>query len=433
MSRTPTRIVIIGGGYTGIWAYKFARRQLRQEMRRGDVEVTVIAPKNYHSFHGWTAEALTGVISVANRQSPLRRIFKDQKVLRAYVDSINLEEQCVRVRHVADDHLEEVPYDHLLIANGSYDNMESVPGLKDFGWTVKASGGVQATRNQLIRAIEMADALPAGEEREKWMTVVVAGGGFAGVELAAGLAEMYKYLKRFYNVLKTQNVRIVLVHSHDKLLPILRPKFDRLADYCTRELEKHGVEICFNTRLEEVTADGAHLSNGLFIPSYTVICTVGQRADVLPGTESLPRSDRGLLIADEFLRVKGCSNVWVGGDAAAVPHIRGGDCPNNALWAIMHGVWAGKNIARTIKGKPLKKFDYRGLGQAASMGIGKGAAELYSVQFTGWVGWFLRFFFFLYFQPSRRQAVRVFGDWITLAFLGRYMTLSDEWQRQDTA
>jgi NADH dehydrogenase len=177
-----------------------------------------------------------------------------------------------------------------------------------------------------------------------------------------------------------------------------------------------------------VTADGATLSDGTAIPSRTVLSALGQSLVVLPGTEALPRTPRGLIATDETLHVRGHADVWAGGDAAEVMHVSGSPCPANALWAIKHGHWVGGNIAATLTGKRLKRFTYRGLGQAASLGIGRGAAELYGVQFTGWIGWTLRFFFFLYFQPSRRQAVRVFLDWLTLPFLGRYLTISDEWR-----
>lgn len=430
MTASPTRVVIIGAGYTGIWGYKFLRARLGRQIKNGDVRVTIIAPKTYHSFHGWTAESMTGIISIANRQSPLRRLFRGQEVLQAYVTKVNLEEKIVSAQFLSDQRIEDIPYDHLLIANGSYDNMESVPGLHQFGYTVKAPGGVAATRNQLIRSLETADSLPEGDEQQKWLTVVVGGGGFAGVEFSSNIAEMFQALQKFYPVLQKAKARVVLVHSGDKLLPILRPRYDKLADYCTRELQNYGIELHLNTRLTEVTADGARLSNGEFIPSKTVLSTVGQRLTTIAGTESLPRNAKGQIIADQFLRVDGLDSVWVGGDTAEVMHVSGQPCPANALWAIMHGKWAGENIAYSITGKKLKPFSYRGLGQAASLGVGKGASELYTLQFTGWIGWFLRFFFFLYFQPSRRQAVRVFGDWISLAFLGRYMNLSSTWRRQ---
>ena len=430
MTTSPIRVVIIGAGYTGIWGYKFLKARLGRKLKSGDVQVTVIAPKTYHSFHGWTAESMTGIISIANRQSPLRRIFKGQNLLQAYVTGIDLEEKSVSAQFLSDGRVEEVPFDHLLIANGSYDNMESVLGLHQHGYSVKAPGGVSATRNQLLRLIEAADSLPEGDEQKKWMSIVVAGGGFSGVEFSSNIAEMYQSFKKFYPVLQKSKMRIVLVHSGEKLLPVLRPRYDKLADYCTRELEKYGIEILFNTRLVEVTEHGAKLSDGEFIPSKMVLSTLGQRMTALPGTESLSRNDKGQIIADEFLRVQGYDYLWVGGDTAQVMHHSGQPCPMNALWAIMHGKWAGENIAFSISGKKLKPFTYRGLGQAASMGVGKGASELYTVQLTGWIGWFARFFFFLYFQPSRRQAVRVFGDWLSLPFLGRYMNLSKIWTRQ---
>lgn len=430
MTASPIRVVIIGAGYTGIWGFKFLKARLGNKFKDGAVHVTVIAPKSYHSFHGWTAESMTGIISIANRQSPLRRIFRGHNVLQAYVKQINLEQKTVTAEFISDKRIEEIPYDHLLIANGSYDNMEAVPGLRQYGYTVKAPGGVSKTHNQLLQLLEMADSLPEGEEQAKWLTVVVAGGGFAGVEFSSNIAEMYHSLKKFYPVLQKTKVRIVLVHSGDKLLSVLRPRYNKLADYCTRELEKYGVELHLNTRLVQVTEDGASLSNGEVIPSRTVLSTLGQRFDTLPGTEALPRNARGQIIANAFLGVDGFDSIWVGGDAAQVMHKNGVPCPTNALWAIMQGKWAGENIASSILGKKLKPFTYGGLGQAASLGVGKGASELYTVQLTGWIGWFARFFFFLYFQPSRRQAVRVFGDWLSLGILGRYMSVSSTWQQQ---
>ncbi|MFZ4814561.1 MAG: NAD(P)/FAD-dependent oxidoreductase [Phototrophicaceae bacterium] len=430
MTTSPTRVVIIGAGYTGIWAYKFLKARLGRKLTAGEVAVTVIASKNYHSFHGWTAESITGIISIPNRQSPVRPIYTGQTFLQATVVGVNLDQKTVSAQILSSQRVEEVPFDYLLLANGSYDNMESVPGLHDYGYTVKAHGGVATTRNQLIRVLEVGNALPAGEEQDQWMTVVVGGGGIAGVEFSANIAEMYQAYKKFYPILQRRKPRIVLIHSGAELLPVLRPKFNRLADYCTRALADYGVEVILNTRISQVTAQGAQLSNGQFIPSKTVLSTVGQRLTVLPGTEAFERTPKGQILTDEFLHVKGQSHVWASGDTAYVMRINGEVAPTNALWAIMEGKWAGENIAYTILGKQLKPFSYPGLGQVASVGVGKGAAEVYGVQFTGWLGWLIRLGFFLYFQPSRQQALRILADWLTLAFLGRQMTIATEWQRE---
>ncbi len=195
-----------------------------------------------------------------------------------------------------------------------------------------------------------------------------------------------------------------------------------MADYATRELQKWGVEIKLNSRLTEVRRNKAVLSDGTTIPARTVISTIGQRTTILSGTASLPHTENGLIVTDGFLHVRGQTNIWAGGDAAQVMHISGEPCPANALWAIMHGVRLGDNVGRAVQGKALRKFTYRGLGQSASLGVGKGASELYGVPLMGWVSWVLRLFFFIYFVPSRRQAVRSIFDWILYPFLGRYQT-----------
>lgn len=94
-------------------------------------------------------------------------------------------------------------------------------------------------------------------------------------------------------------------------------------------------------------------------------------------------------------------------------------CTSNALWAIKHGEAAGRNIARAILKKDLKPFTFRGLGEAASLGMGKGIGELYGLQFTGLTAWVLRWFFFHYFMPSKRVMLRSMGDWMHLLFTGK--------------
>lgn len=421
-----TRVVMIGGGYAGIRAFRSLRARLRGAHATSAVDVTVISPKTYHEFHGWTAEALAGIVSIDHRSSPLREVFEGERVIAGAATHVDLERQVVTGRLTGTDQAFAVPYDHLLFGIGSHDFVESVPGLERHGWWLKEAGGLLATRNQLIRVLDRADALHDPEARQRLLTVVIAGGGFAGVEIAAAVAEWLQVWRRYYPVLREVRPRVVLVHSGVALLGQLRPRYSRLADYATRQLRQYGVEIRLQERLAEVRPDGAVLADGAFIPSETVISTLGQTLMRLPGAECLPCTDAGRLITDRYLRVQGRTNVWAAGDCASVAHVRSGKpTPANALWGIQHGNWAGENIGRTILGQPLRPFTYRGLGQAASLGIGKGASELYGLQFTGWIGWWMRFFFFLYFMPSRRQMIRILLDWATLPLLGRRMNVLD--------
>src|SRR5450432_587320 len=197
----PIQVVIVGGGYLGIWAYKFIRRGIGPMIRRGEVQVTVISPKTYHSFHGFTAEALCGIISIPNRQSPLRLAMPGAHLLRAHAERVDLSDKHVVARMVNTDKLKEVPFDHLILANGSYDVLDTVPGMRQNGWSLKEPGGVLSTRNHMLRMIELADTSDDPKQIEEALGFVVGGGGFAGVEMAANIAEMLHTMGKLYPVL----------------------------------------------------------------------------------------------------------------------------------------------------------------------------------------------------------------------------------------
>jgi NADH dehydrogenase len=160
-------------------------KRLGRQVKRGAVTVTVIAPKTYHSFHGFTAETICSVLAVSSRQSPLRYVLPHARLMRAHAEHINLDRRQVTISFVGEDRTEHIPYDHLLIANGAYDVMETVPGMSAHGWSLKEPGGVLSTRNHLINMLERADSIQDEEEAQRLLTVVVGGGGFSGVNWRA--------------------------------------------------------------------------------------------------------------------------------------------------------------------------------------------------------------------------------------------------------
>ncbi|HEY8206546.1 MAG TPA: FAD-dependent oxidoreductase [Myxococcaceae bacterium] len=415
-----TRVVILGGGYVTIHGYKSLEKKLGKQMRDGSVEVTVVCPRSYHVFHGWTGEFFGGIVDLPNKHSDLRTVMPLARHVCGEAVAVDLQRRTVKVRVVGDGVEEELPYHHLLIGTGSYDAMERVPGLEEHGMPLKGIGEVLAVRNRLLTNLAAADSVTDPKLQQRYLTIVIAGGGFAGVEMCAAMAELIHALKDRYPVLRKRRPRVVLVHSGEGLLPQWRPRYDKLADYATEQLNEWGVDIRLSTRLEAVTEEGARLSDGELIPSALVLSTVGMKLEVMPGTEQLPRAPDGRLMADEFNRVKGEANVWVGGDAAHLIHPRTRvACPPNALWAIKHGDWVGHNIGATILGRSMKPFTYPGLGQVASLGIGKGASELYGMQLTGWLAWISRFSFFMWFMPDAMNSVRVVIDWLMLPLAGR--------------
>jgi NADH dehydrogenase len=297
---------------------------------------------------------------------------------------------------------------------GSFDS-ECVEGLKEYGYQVKSDEAFNRTK-QTIKSLVKQAALAPPDMAKKLLTFTIAGGGFTGVELATNIAEYINILTRQHPTLQKIDPVIQLINSGPTILNVLQPKFQRIIRYTQQILQQYNIEVIDNNRITEVTDEGAFLCDR-FIQSSMIISTIGQSRMVLKGTENLQRDNLQRIYTNTYLQVKNHSGIWGGGDCCHVTHYKTGEaCTSNALWAIKHGEYVGRNIALFIKGQPLKAFDYKGLGQCASLGIGKGIGELYGLQFTGWTAWIMRWFFFNYFMPSRNVMFNAVGDWMFLLF-----------------
>ncbi|WP_158615075.1 NAD(P)/FAD-dependent oxidoreductase [Cellulomonas sp. PhB150] len=384
----PTQVVVLGGGYTAVWAARALARGLRRRLRDGSVRVTVVSSSTTHAFHGWTGEVLSGHVRGERARTALVDLVPAAWVLHGCATALDTVTRTVAV--TTDEGVRLLPYHHLLVATGSRDARERVPGLAEHGWSLKDDGGLDALVGRLDGG-----AGPA----------VVVGGGLAGTEAAVAMAAR---LRR-----EDPEARVVLVHGGDRVLPELRPRFERVARYALEQAGRAGVDVRCGARVVRVDDGVVVLDDGSTIPAGTVVSAVGQRVVTLPGLAA-DRAADGRLVTDRLLRTS-IDGVWAGGDGAAVPQPNGsGPCPPNALWALKAGTRVGRNIARTVRGRPARAFRFPGLGQAASLGVGRGAAELYGVQLTGWAAWLTRWVFFHAFMPSRRVALAAMGDWLVL-------------------
>lgn len=382
--RRPRRVVLLGGGYVTLHAYRTLTRRLRSEVRRGDVEVVVVSADHVHNFHGFTGEVVAGLLPIGLTQAPLTKAMPLAQVLHARalrVDTVGR-----RVHYLADDGREgRVRYDALVVATGGGEPVHDVPGLAEHAATLRGPGDLARTVARV--------AGDGGTENP----VVVVGGGLAGVELAGALAGR-----------EVDPPRVVLVHGGEQVVPALRGPQPRLAARVDRELDRLGVEVRTGVRVVGVDAEAVTLSDGARVPAGTVLATTGQRARVVPGLEHAETDRLGRLRTTPGLAVVGVSGVWAAGDVARVAQGPFGEpVPANALWAIKAGDHVGRNVARALRGEPQRDFRYGGLGQGASFGVGHGIAELYGVPLTGWLAWIARLVFFLRFMPSKANAVRV--------------------------
>ena len=387
------RIVILGGGYAGLHAFAALRARLRRELRSGEVELTLISRDPYHTYHGWTGEVLSGRLAVEKTLTPIVPLLKDH-FLQAEVTSVDLDARTILV-NTEHDGAKTLAFDHLMLATGSRDPFDRLPGLAEYGWCVKNTRDMQS----LVTKLSTLD-----DEPKAVRNLVVIGGGLAGVETASALA------LRFADP-GNSPVAVHLVSSGARLLGALRPDFARIAEHATATLSRQGVQVHFDRRAARIEADRVEFDDGTSLASDLTVATAGVTFPALPGTEPLPRSRTGQIGTESTLEVIGQRGIWAAGDIAAVRHPSTGEpCPTNALWAMKQGDLVGRNIARMLRGKPAVAFSFKGMGQAAGLAGTSGIAELYRLQFTGKAAWLLRILFFAWYMPSRPMGFSIVGN-----------------------
>jgi NADH dehydrogenase len=213
----PTRVIVLGGGFGGVYA---ARHLERLFARRADVEITLVSRDNFFLFTPMLHEVAASDLDITHIVSPLRTLLKRTQIIIGDVEAIDVERRRVTVSHGFERHEHELAYDHVVIALGSITNFYGLPGLEQRALTMKTLGDAIHLRNRVIATLEEGDTECAAG-RDGLLTFVVAGGGFAGVETIAGLNDFVREALTFYPRLTADRIRMVLVHSGATILPEL--------------------------------------------------------------------------------------------------------------------------------------------------------------------------------------------------------------------
>jgi NADH dehydrogenase len=404
-SAHPARVLILGGGFGGV----FTARHL-ERLTRGDrsIEITLVSRDNFFLFTPMLHEVAASDLDITHIVSPIRTLLKRTTVFVGDVEMVDLARRRVVVSHGFDHHTHELEYDHLVLALGSVTNFYGLPGLESHALTMKTLGDAIHLRNRVIAALEEADTECAAASGGARLTVVVAGGGFAGVETLAAVGDFVKEALGFYPRLGAGRIRMVLVHGGPLILPELGPK---LGAYAQRKLQERGLEIITNALVTRVTSEGVTLADGRHIESRLVVWTAGTSPH--PLVSKLPcRLDRGRVVVDAALGVPDWPGVWALGDSAAVPDRRTGQSyPPTAQHAIREAKVLARNIVSKVKGRALEPFDFRTLGQLAAIGRRTGVARILGINFSGFVAWWLWRTIYLGKLPRIEKKVRVALDW----------------------
>ena len=398
------RILILGGGFGGLYTAMELEKALAGD---SSVEITLVNRENFFLFTPMLHEIAASDLDFTHIVNPIRRVLKKVGFFHGEVQAIDLQSRRVRLVHGPQRHLHEIDYDYLVVALGSTANYYGIPGLEDNAVAMKSLGDAIHLRNKLIDLLEEADFECAVGSRNELLTVVVAGGGFSGVETVAAVNDFLRGALRSYPHLAGNLIRVVLVHPGDVVLPELGPE---LGLYAQEKLARRGVEIRVKTKVGRISGRGVELDDGTTIEAKTVVWTAGTSPS--PVLKALPcAKQHGKLVANPFLELPGFEGVWALGDCAVILDPTGMPYPPTAQHAMRQGKTVARNIVATIRGRKKKKFEYSTIGLLAAIGRRTGVANILGVNFSGFLAWFLWRTIYLGKLPRLEKKVRVALDW----------------------
>jgi len=420
-----TCVVILGGGFAGVSTAINLEKEFRDDP---SVAFTLVSETNALLFTPMLAEVAASSLEPTHISTPLRSSLHRTRVVRAQVAGIDLENRRVKLS----DRDETLPYDHLVLALGAVSSLPPGDGIGEHALEFKTLADAIRIRNHVIDAFDHADAEPNPTRRRALLTFVVAGGGFSGAELAGGLNDFARGMLADYPNLSADDLRIVLVHSRERILPELSAS---LADYALERMRARGVTFELNARvsaarpgvvvlqrmeLEKTDATKKPKPVPSEIPTETLVWAAGVAPSPLLKELAVERDKRGAVLVEKTLAVRGHAGLWALGDCAIVPDAKTGkSCPPTAQFAIREARTLARNLSASIAGEPLQPFHFDSLGTLCVVGHHTACAEIKGYKFSGFFAWFLWRSIYLSKLPGLERKVRVVGDWTIELFFPR--------------
>ncbi|MCX5387759.1 NAD(P)/FAD-dependent oxidoreductase [Streptomyces sp. NBC_00083] len=415
------RVLVIGGGYVGMYTALRLQRALKTELRSGTAEITVVAADPYMTYQPFLPEAAAGNISPRHVVVPLRRVLDKCRIVIGEADRVDHHRRTATVTTLASPEdgtgAVELEYDELVIAPGSISRTLPVPGLADYAIGFKTVEEAIGLRNHVIEQMDIASSTRDPAIRDAALTFVFVGGGYAGVEALAELEDMARYTARYYHNIKPEDLKWILVEASNRILPEVG---EEMGTYAIRELRARNIDVRLETRLDSCENRIAVLSDGARFPTRTVVWTAGVKPAPLLAATDLPLTERGRLRCTAELRIEGVQHAWAAGDAAAVPDLtaaaKDAECAPNAQHAVRQAKVLAENVAAAVKGGEFTQYRHKYAGSVASLGLHKGVAHVYGRKLKGYPAWFMHRAYHLSRVPTFNRKARVLAEW-TLAGL----------------
>lgn len=409
--RPEKRIIILGGGFAGVKCARTLRSKLKDE----EAQIVLFNSENYMVFQPLLAEVVGASISPEPISVPLREMLPGVYCRTEDVTKIELENNCVE--YSGDRSLiGRMDYDHLVIATGSDVNMGQIPGMADHSYPLKTVGDAIALRYHIIQQMENAEISDDKARRPWYMSFIIVGGGFSGVEVAGEINDLVRDTHKYYKNISEKDIKVTLVHSRDQILPEVSSS---LRDFAREKMEKAGIDMVLGHRVSYVTKDGVGFADGTTIEGATVVSTVGN-APVKVVQALDVEKERGRLLTEPDMRLKGRSNVWAVGDCSVITNSYDGNiCTPTGQFAERQGRQTAQNVVRVMRGEETKPFYFKPLGQLCAIGGHNAVAEFLGMRISGFVAWFLWRSVYLFKLPQLSHRVKVGFDWAWEIFYSR--------------
>jgi NADH dehydrogenase len=417
-----TRIVILGGGFGGVYTAVHLEKLMRAAEREL-VEIIIVSRDNYIVFQPLLPEVISGSVELNHVISPIRRLAKTARLYTHEVESIDLEGRTVTLSPLVKPVSISLPYDHLVIALGTQLDYSKIPGMREHSIPFKYLGDALLLRNQLVGALEAAETETHPEVRRALLTFVVAGGGFSGVECIAEMNDFLREAIRSYHNLKEADLRLILLQRGGRILPELT---EGLSIFASELLLKRGVEIEFGTGLKAVSADAVIVEETRTkktreIKTRTTVATVPAGPHDLLAKLPLPQ-EKGRIVVGPGMEVDTFPGVWALGDCASVKQVDGNFSPPTAQHALRQAKTCAENILASMRGEKKKVFTFTGLGKMGSLGRRSAVAEIFGFRLKGLVAWILWRGVYATKFPGVDGQLRLLADWMLDFFLPRDIT-----------
>ncbi|HLK21378.1 MAG TPA: NAD(P)/FAD-dependent oxidoreductase [Bryobacteraceae bacterium] len=414
----PKHIVILGGGFAGM-----TTAQNLEEVFGPDrsVTFTLVSETNALLFTPMLAEVAGSSLEPSHISTPLRTSLRRTQVVRGRVSQVDTENRKVRVAVEGGE--QELVYDQLVLALGAVSNFLGLTNVEERAFDFKSLLDAIRIRNHVIDMFERADREPDSEARRELLTFVIAGGGFAGVELAGALNDFSRGILADYPNIDPHDLQIVLVHARDRILPELSESLGR---YAQISMAERGVTFRLNCRLSDCREGAVVLSDGE-VRARTLVWTAGTAPNPLPRAMGLEIDRRGAAIVDSTMAVAARPGIWAVGDCASLKDGKTGNpCPPTAQFALREARVLARNIRAVMRGRAPEPFHFDSLGALCVVGHHTACAELSvpfapgkTVRFRGLAAWLMWRGIYLAKLPGLERKVRVLSDWIIELFFPR--------------